>query len=156
TNIENQDVEMNQYAHGFGVAKSRLKFALENGLVNEFVGLISRFIENLTGIENLKKLKHKRHSKIPKSTSQGTLQDVKQDLNTRQNLNLRPKKLKQTAETDSEDKNFEENLSSTSKKQVNKTDNENFIPKVEGRHCSNCYGTEHYASTYTHSKNHFR
>ncbi|RIB23010.1 hypothetical protein C2G38_2172491 [Gigaspora rosea] len=81
---------------------------------------------DVTQIENPKKLKHKGRPKIPKSTNQGTLQD---------------------------DKNFE---SSTSKKQVNETDNENFIPKVAGRHCSNCYGTGHYASTCTFSKNHFR
>lgn len=39
-----------QYVHGFGVTKSGLKFAVENSLVDEFVGLITRFIENHTGV----------------------------------------------------------------------------------------------------------
>ncbi|CAG8852730.1 6478_t:CDS:2, partial [Gigaspora margarita] len=37
-----------EYAHSFGIAKSGLKFALESGLVNEFVELITGFIENHT------------------------------------------------------------------------------------------------------------
>ncbi|CAG8674184.1 7100_t:CDS:2, partial [Racocetra persica] len=39
-----------EYVHSFGVAKSRLKFAIENSLVDEFIELITRFIENHTGI----------------------------------------------------------------------------------------------------------
>ncbi|CAG8781397.1 5550_t:CDS:2, partial [Gigaspora rosea] len=114
-NIKNQDVEMNQpritqkqeYAHGFGVDKSRLKF------IENYTGINAneQMIFDVTHIENPKKLKHKKCSKIPKSTNQGTLQDVRQDLNTKQNLNLKAKKLKQTAKTDSEDGNFEENSS---------------------------------------------
>ncbi|CAG8792396.1 18054_t:CDS:1, partial [Racocetra fulgida] len=33
------------------------------------------------------------------------------------------------------------------KKRVNTVNDENSISKVESRHCSNCYGTEHYANT---------
>ncbi|CAG8838199.1 8998_t:CDS:2, partial [Gigaspora margarita] len=39
-----------EYAYSFGVAKSILKFALENELVNEFVRLIVKFIDNHSGI----------------------------------------------------------------------------------------------------------
>ncbi|CAG8461986.1 13927_t:CDS:2 [Cetraspora pellucida] len=61
-----------KYAYSFGIAKSELKFALKNELVNEFVEIIVKFIEdytkintnkqmmiNISQIENSKKLKHK-------------------------------------------------------------------------------------------------
>ncbi|CAG8776163.1 7543_t:CDS:1, partial [Racocetra fulgida] len=43
-----------EYVHGFGIAKSGLKFAVENELVDEFIGLITRFIENHTGVDTNK------------------------------------------------------------------------------------------------------
>ncbi|RIB18752.1 hypothetical protein C2G38_2036645 [Gigaspora rosea] len=77
--IHNNIILKQEYAYGFGVAKSMLKFVLESGLVNEFVELITGFIENYTGIdtnkkmivkvtqiENPKKLKHKGRLKLPK------------------------------------------------------------------------------------------
>ncbi|CAG8473319.1 8956_t:CDS:2 [Racocetra fulgida] len=115
-----------EYAHGFGVAKSRLKFALENGLVNKFVGLIARFIENhsgvaineritvdITQIENPKKLKHKGCPKLVNSTQQ--------------KLNSRRDKLRPI--TESEDEYIEEG---SSRKRVNEMNSENSMPKVEG------------------------
>ncbi|CAG8577812.1 hypothetical protein C2G38_2252528 [Gigaspora rosea] len=90
-----------EYTHGFGIAKSGLKFAIDNGLVDEFVGLITKFIENHTGvntsqqvevditqIENPKKLKHKGRPKGSNSVQQ----DILQDLNTGQEESLRPTK----------------------------------------------------------------
>ncbi|RIB04328.1 hypothetical protein C2G38_2222646 [Gigaspora rosea] len=103
-NIKNQDVEMNQP-----------RITQKQEFIENYTGINAneQMIFDVTHIENPKKLKHKKCSKIPKSTNQGTLQDVRQDLNTKQNLNLKAKKLKQTAKTDSEDGNFEENSSST-------------------------------------------
>ncbi|CAG8780890.1 41382_t:CDS:2, partial [Gigaspora margarita] len=120
-----------EYTHGFGIAKSGLKFAIDNGLVDEFVGLITRFIENHTGIntsqrmevditqiENSKKLKHK---------------DILQDLNMEQEETLRPTK----------HANIEIN-------------NDNIQPKSGTRRCRNCHRTGHYNSTCKYSKNHFK
>ncbi|CAG8819144.1 5089_t:CDS:1, partial [Racocetra fulgida] len=42
--------EKHEYAHSFKIAKSGLKFTLENRLVNEFIGLIVKFIENHSGV----------------------------------------------------------------------------------------------------------
>ncbi|CAG8645283.1 40999_t:CDS:2 [Gigaspora margarita] len=42
-------MQKQEYAYGFGIAKSGLKFAIKNGLVDEFVGLVTRFIEYHTG-----------------------------------------------------------------------------------------------------------
>ncbi|CAG8829736.1 18446_t:CDS:1, partial [Gigaspora rosea] len=71
-----------------------------NGLVNEFVGLIVKFIENYSEVntnermtidinqfENLKKSKHKGCPRLQNSAQQGILNDIntKQDLNKRQN-----------------------------------------------------------------------
>ncbi|CAG8565017.1 3468_t:CDS:2, partial [Cetraspora pellucida] len=109
-----------EYAYGFGVAKSGLKFALENKLVDEFVKLIERFIGNHTGvdvnnrmtidvtrIENPKRLKHKGCSKMQKSSE--NVQDLTaRNLNERQNLNVQQDKSRRMVETDTEDKEFEE------------------------------------------------
>ncbi|CAG8826717.1 2368_t:CDS:2, partial [Gigaspora margarita] len=47
--LEFEDITQKQeYAHSFGIAKSGLKVAIENGLVNEFVGLVTRFIKHHT------------------------------------------------------------------------------------------------------------
>ncbi|CAG8651686.1 14865_t:CDS:2 [Gigaspora margarita] len=80
-------IEMNQvisirgpdqeYTHGFGIAKSRLKFAIDNGLVDEFVGLITRFIKNHTGVN---------------TRSNFVQQDILQNLNIEQEETLRPTK----------------------------------------------------------------
>ncbi|CAG8651951.1 23485_t:CDS:2 [Gigaspora rosea] len=93
--------EKQKYAHGFGIAKSGLKFAMENRLVNKFVGLIVKFIENysevntneqmtvnINQIENLKKAKHKRCPRLQNSEQQSIFEDInaKQDLNKRQDL----------------------------------------------------------------------
>ncbi|CAG8782222.1 8837_t:CDS:2, partial [Dentiscutata erythropus] len=67
--------ETQEYAYGFGIAKSGLKFAIDNGLVDEFVRLISRFIENRTGVR-----------------SNFAQQDSLQNLNIEQEKNSRPKK----------------------------------------------------------------
>ncbi|CAG8771481.1 8897_t:CDS:2, partial [Dentiscutata erythropus] len=149
--------EKQEYAHGFGIAKSGLKFAMENGLVNEFVGLIVKFIENnsevntnkrmtvdINQIENPKKSKHKGHPKLQNSTQQDIPKDInpKQDLNKRQDLdseqdlNSNRYKLRKRAETDSENENC---VSSGTK--------ENSASKIEACHCGNCYGTGHYATT---------
>ncbi|CAG8688445.1 6898_t:CDS:2, partial [Racocetra fulgida] len=85
-------IQKQEYAHGFGVAKSGLKFALENGLVDEFVGLITRFIENHTGID----------------TNERITVDVTQIKN--------PKKLKHKGQTDTENEYIEE---ISSRKRVN-------------------------------------
>ncbi|CAG8508493.1 3884_t:CDS:2 [Racocetra persica] len=140
--IYNNIKQNQEYAYGFGVAKSRLKFALENGLVDEFVGLIIRFIENHTGvdtnkrmtvditqIENPKKLKHKGRPKLPKPAQQNN-----QDLKTRS-------KSRQIAETDTEDEYSEE--SSSQNQANNDTNNGN----CSRRHCGNCYRSGHYSST---------
>ncbi|CAG8779512.1 17762_t:CDS:2, partial [Dentiscutata erythropus] len=123
-----------EYAHRFGIAKSGLKFAFENGLINEFVKLIVKFIENhsevatnkhvtidITQIENPKKLKHKGHPKLFNS-----IQSTLQDLNTNQNLNLRQDKLRRIIETDAKSEYIEELLS---KKWINKINEENSVPK---------------------------
>ncbi|CAG8844519.1 41530_t:CDS:2, partial [Gigaspora margarita] len=78
--------EKQEYAHGFGIAKSGLKFILKNGLVNKFVGLIVKFIDSHSGIatsehmtidisqiENPKKLKHKGRPRLLNSAQQYTL-----------------------------------------------------------------------------------
>ncbi|CAG8540844.1 24060_t:CDS:2 [Dentiscutata erythropus] len=109
--IHNNITQKQDYAYGFGIAKSELKFALENVLVNEFVGLITRFIENHTGvdtnkrmtvditqIENPKKLKYKGHPKLPKPVQQSNIQ----------NLNTGCKRI---AEIDTEDEYVEESSS---------------------------------------------
>ncbi|CAG8759174.1 20711_t:CDS:2, partial [Dentiscutata erythropus] len=46
--IHTSIVEKQEYACGFNIVKSGLKFAIENSLVDKFVGLISGFIENHT------------------------------------------------------------------------------------------------------------
>ncbi|CAG8795031.1 27746_t:CDS:2, partial [Racocetra persica] len=121
--------EINQV---ISIPKSGLKFALENRLVDEFVGLITRFIENYTGvdtnermtvdvtqIENPKKLKHKGHPKLPKPAQQND-----QDLKTRS-------KSRQIAKTDTEDEYGEE--SSSQNRANNDTNNGN----CSCRHCGN-------------------
>ncbi|CAG8533930.1 5561_t:CDS:2, partial [Cetraspora pellucida] len=83
--------EMNQV---ISISKSRLKFALKNRLINEFIRLITRFIKDHSGvatnkcmtvdifqIENSKKLKHKGHPRLHQNTLQ--------DLNISQDLNLK-------------------------------------------------------------------
>ncbi|CAG8679524.1 2353_t:CDS:1 [Cetraspora pellucida] len=149
--IHNNIKQNQEYAHSFGVIKSELKFALKNRLVNEFVGLITRFIENHTGIdtnermtvdvtqiENPKKLKHKEHPKLPKPAQQND-----QDLKTRS-------KSRQITETDTEDEYSEESLSQNQAN--NNTNNRN----CTHCHCKNCYETRHYSSTCQFPKNHFR
>ncbi|CAG8741864.1 3785_t:CDS:2, partial [Cetraspora pellucida] len=139
--IHTSITQKQEYAYGFGVAKSGLKFALENKLVDEFVKLIERFIGNYTGvdvnnqmtidvtcIENPKRLKHKGRSKMQKSSEN-------QD------------KSRRMVETDTEDEEFEE----SSREQ----DSENYTPKSETHHCGNCYGTGHYATTCKFPKDHF-
>ncbi|CAG8640818.1 22693_t:CDS:2, partial [Gigaspora margarita] len=92
--IHTSIVQKQEYAHGFGFAKSGLKFVLENGLVNEFIELIVRFIEGHTGVDtteqmivdinkikNPKKLKHKEWPKLMGPMQQSAFQD----LDTRQN-----------------------------------------------------------------------
>ncbi|CAG8645073.1 6462_t:CDS:2, partial [Racocetra fulgida] len=119
--IHTSITEKQEYAHGFGIAKSGLKFALENGLVNEFVGLIVKFIENHSGVatsEHITKLKHKRRSRLLDSAQQN--------------------------EIEAENEYTEELLP---KKRVNTVNDENSTSKVEGRYYSNCYGTGHYANT---------
>ncbi|CAG8759681.1 17511_t:CDS:1, partial [Cetraspora pellucida] len=99
-NIYTSITQKQEYVRGFDIAKSGLKFALESGLVDEFVGLIIGFIENHTGvntnqrilvditqIENLKKLKHKGCSKKSSST-----QEILQDLNIENAETSRPTK----------------------------------------------------------------
>ncbi|CAG8821162.1 2732_t:CDS:1, partial [Dentiscutata erythropus] len=93
-----------------------LKFALENGLINEFVELIVKFIENhsgvitnkhvtvnITQIKNPKKLKHKGRPKLFNS-----IQSILQDLNTTQNLNSRQDKSRRIMETDTKSEYIEE------------------------------------------------
>ncbi|CAG8695496.1 12331_t:CDS:2, partial [Gigaspora rosea] len=48
--------EINQVISICESAKSRLKFALESGLVNEFVELITEFIKNYTGVDTNKRM----------------------------------------------------------------------------------------------------
>ncbi|CAG8792699.1 18267_t:CDS:2, partial [Gigaspora margarita] len=146
--IHNNITQKQEYVHGFGIAKNGLKFALESGLVNKFVELITGFIKNHTGIdtnkritvkvtqiENPKKLKNKEHLKLPKPAQQSD-----QDLNT---------KCKQITETDTKDEYAE---SSLRKRANNETNNGNSTQ----RHCGNCYRTRHYASTCQFFKNNFR
>ncbi|CAG8540505.1 14187_t:CDS:1 [Racocetra persica] len=94
-------IQKQEYVYGFSVAKSRLKFVLENGLVDEFVGLVEEFIKDHTGIDinkqmtidvirikNPKKLKHKGYPKIAKSVQ--SVQDLNtRSLNERQNSNTK-------------------------------------------------------------------
>ncbi|CAG8716239.1 25053_t:CDS:2 [Gigaspora margarita] len=101
-----KELDLYEQTNYFGIAKSGLKFALNNGLVDEFAGLIEKFIENYTNIdannqmtievtriENSKKLKHKGHPKISKSIPSKDKSD----------------KLRQIIETDTKDKEeFEE------------------------------------------------
>ncbi|CAG8621247.1 3411_t:CDS:2 [Dentiscutata erythropus] len=94
-------VQKQEYIHGFGIAKSELKFVLENSLVNEFVELIVRFIESYTGVDTTKQIIY-LYNKV---------------LDTRQN------KSRQITEASSEDKDIK---NGPSRKQVNKTSNENF------------------------------
>ncbi|CAG8756546.1 8382_t:CDS:1, partial [Dentiscutata erythropus] len=46
TTIHANIAEKQKYAHGFSIAKSGLKFAIKNELVNEFVELTVKFIKN--------------------------------------------------------------------------------------------------------------
>ncbi|CAG8788046.1 1584_t:CDS:2, partial [Dentiscutata erythropus] len=63
-----------KYAYGFGMAKDKLKFALDN-----------RITINITRIKNLKKLKHKEYSKILKPIP--SVQDLNTgQLNKKQNI----------------------------------------------------------------------
>ncbi|RIB27680.1 hypothetical protein C2G38_2159979 [Gigaspora rosea] len=79
------------------------KVCMKNGLVNEFAGLIVKFIENhyevnankwitidINQIENLKKSKHKGYPRLQNSAQQGIFENIntKQDLNKRQDLDL--------------------------------------------------------------------
>ncbi|CAG8822096.1 45627_t:CDS:2, partial [Gigaspora margarita] len=101
--------EKQEYAHGF---------------VNEFVGLIVKFIDSHNGvatskcmtidisqIKNPKKLKHKGRPRLLDSAQQNTLQD----LNTNCNLNSRQDKLRREDEIETENKYSE---TSTSKVEV--------------------------------------
>ncbi|CAG8499715.1 10935_t:CDS:2 [Gigaspora rosea] len=94
--IHTSIVQKQKYAHGFGIAKSELKFALENGLVNEFVGLIVRFIESHTGVD----------------TTERMMVDIDKIAN----------KSRQITKASSEDEDIEDG---PSKKQVNETSDEN-------------------------------
>ncbi|CAG8726356.1 25306_t:CDS:2 [Gigaspora margarita] len=108
--IHTSIVQKQEYVHGFGIAKNGLKFALENSLVNEFIGLIVRFIGHtgvdttermmvdVNKIENPKKLKHKGRPKLTGPMQQSAFQD----LDTRQNKSSR------ITETDSEDEDIED------------------------------------------------
>ncbi|CAG8820843.1 35076_t:CDS:2, partial [Gigaspora margarita] len=121
--IHTSITQKQEYAYSFGVAKSELKFALDNRLVDEFAELIEKFIENhtdanvnnqimieVTRIENPKKLKYKECPKILKSTP--IVQNLnaknlnkKQNLNTKQSLSSqgdKSDKLRQIIETDTE------------------------------------------------------
>ncbi|CAG8709219.1 15212_t:CDS:1, partial [Cetraspora pellucida] len=93
-NIHASVIQKQEYAYSFSIAKSRLKFVLENRLINKFIELITRFIEDYSSvvtnehmtvdifqIENSKKLKHKGHPRL--------YQNTLQDLNISQDLNLR-------------------------------------------------------------------
>ncbi|CAG8470644.1 6822_t:CDS:1, partial [Dentiscutata erythropus] len=96
--IHTSITQKQEYIYSFGVAKSKLKFALANGLVDEFVELIEEFIENNTGVDinkrmtinvtrikNLKKLKHKECPKILKPIP--SIQDLNtEQLNEKQNI----------------------------------------------------------------------
>ncbi|RIB27241.1 hypothetical protein C2G38_2029558 [Gigaspora rosea] len=171
--IHTSITQKQEYAYGFGVAKSGLKFALDNGLVDEFAELIEKFIENhtdvdannrmtieVTRIENPKKLKHKGRPKILKSTQ--IVQDLNaENLNERQNLNTKRSlssqedksdKSRQIIETDTEDK---EEFEERSKKR-NELGGENSTRRTDTRHYDNCYGTGHYSSTCQFPKDHFR
>ncbi|CAG8717357.1 3820_t:CDS:2, partial [Dentiscutata erythropus] len=101
-------INMQEYAYRFDIAKSGLKFTLENRLINKFEGLIVKFIENYSGvatnkhvivditlIENPKKLKHKGCPKLFNS-----IQSILQDLNTNQNLNSKQNKSRRIIKTD--------------------------------------------------------
>ncbi|CAG8823324.1 34757_t:CDS:1 [Gigaspora margarita] len=48
--IHTSIMKKHEYVHGFGIAKSKLKFVLENDLVNEIIELIVRFIESYTSV----------------------------------------------------------------------------------------------------------
>ncbi|CAG8803321.1 8889_t:CDS:2, partial [Racocetra fulgida] len=48
TSIHISITQKQEYSYSFGIAKSSLKFALENKLVDEFVRLVKRFIEDYT------------------------------------------------------------------------------------------------------------
>ncbi|CAG8812512.1 24035_t:CDS:2, partial [Racocetra persica] len=54
-----------QYIYGFGITKSELKFAVENGLVDEFIELITRFIENHTDLA----IGNKENSRLAKQVN---------------------------------------------------------------------------------------
>ncbi|RIB20483.1 hypothetical protein C2G38_2179177 [Gigaspora rosea] len=70
--IHNNIMLKQEYAHGFGVAKSKLKFALESRFIENHTGVDTntRMSVKVTQIENPKKLKHKGHLKLPKPIQQ--------------------------------------------------------------------------------------
>ncbi|CAG8849096.1 17867_t:CDS:2, partial [Gigaspora margarita] len=82
-----------EYAYSFGVAKSGLKFTLENGLVNEFVGLIVKFIDSHSGVATSEQC-----PRLLDSAQQNTLQD----LNANCNLNSSQDKLRREDEIETE------------------------------------------------------